>query len=402
MSLFNKASRKDLKKNPIHQRCVMDEATRARLRYQPWYHHPERQEGARVWLNGRELIMMSSNDYLGLSFHPRVIEAGQSAMAEWGTSTTGARLSNGSRSFHRSLERSLAELVGKDDAMVFSAGYLACMGAVSTFAQKGDLVLVDRNVHSSLWSGILLSSARIERFSHNKASDLQDILMTEGRDVPKLVVMEGVYSMEGHICPLQEIVEVCRPYNAFLILDDAHGLGVLGDRGQGTVGYLDRTKDVDIICGSLSKSLASTGGFIAAAQEVIDYLRTHSKQAIFSAAISPAQAACAEMSLRILREEPEHRERLWDNTRYYKRLLNHLDIDTWESATPAVPILLGNKERTYRVWKHLMEAGVFTVMAIPPAVPPGRDLLRTAVSALHTREDLERVAEVLKKALRKL
>lgn len=401
MSLFSKAGRKGSHTNPIQQRCLADEATLARLRYQPWYHHPERQEGSRVWLDGREMIMMSSNDYLGLSFHPRVIEAGQRAMAEWGTSTTGARLSNGSRSYHRQLEHSLATLVGKEDAMVFSAGYLACMGAVATFAQKGDLVLVDRNVHSSLWSGILLSAARIERFSHNNPSDLQDILITESREQAKMVVMEGVYSMEGHIAPLQQIVEVCRPYNAFLVLDDAHGLGVLGDRGQGTAGYLDRTKDVDIICGSLSKSLASTGGFIAAEQGVIEFLRTHSKQAIFSAAISPSQAACAEMSLQVLREEPEHRERLWENTRYYKRILNQLDIDTWDSATPAVPILLGNKERTYRVWKHLMDAGVFTVMAIPPAVPPGRDLLRTAVSARHSRSDLDQVAEALKRALRK-
>lgn len=225
--------------------------------------------------------------------------------------------------------------------------------------------------------------------------------MTEDRNRPKMIVLEGVYSMEGHIAPLQEIIEVTRSSHPFIVVDDAHGLGVLGDRGQGTVGYLDRTSDVDIICGSLSKAMASIGGFIAGDRAVIEYLKTTSKQAIFSAAIAPAQAASALASLKLLKQEPEHRERLWDNTRYYKRMLNQLDVDTWDSKTPAVPIVIGNKERTYRVWKQLMEEGMFTVMAIPPAVSPGKDLLRTAVSASHTREDLERFVECLKKALNK-
>ena len=389
------------KKNRILNRCLTDEPTKARLKYQPWYHHIDKQEGPNVWIDNRKMLMMSSNDYLGLSFHPKVMEAAKAAITKWGSSTTGARLANGSRSFHRELEESLADFIGKEDAIVLSAGYLACMASVSTFAQKGDLILVDRNVHSSLWAGILSSTGQVERFAHNNPSDLQDILMTENRDRPKMIVVEGVYSMEGHIAPLQEIIEVSRPFHPFIVVDDAHGLGVLGDRGQGTVGYLDRTNDVDVICGSLSKAMASIGGFIAGDRSVIEYIKTTSKQAIFSAAISPAQAASALASLKILREEPEHRERLWDNTRYYKRLLNQLNIDTWDSATSAVPIVIGNMERTYRIWKQLMSAGMFTVMAIPPAVPPGKDLLRTAVSASHTRDDLERFVEALKNALKK-
>lgn len=392
-SLFNRRS-------SILQRCHQDESTRARLKYQPWYHHIERQDGAKVWVNGREMLMMSSNDYLGLSSHPQVIEAGETALREWGSSTTGARLANGSRSCHRELELALAEFIGKEDCQVLSAGYLACMAAVMTFAQRGDLILVDRNVHSSLWSGIGLSGARVERFAHNSPSDLQDILTTENRDQPKLVVLEGVYSMEGHIAPLQEIIEVGREYNCFFVVDDAHGFGVLGDRGQGTVGYLDRTHETDVICGSLSKSMASTGGFIAGSKEVIEYLRTYSKQTIFSAAISPCQTACARAALSVLQNEPQHRERLWENTRYYKRLLNQLDLDIWNSETPAVPIVIGNKEQTYRVWKHLMSKGIFTVIAIAPAVPPGKDLIRTAVSARHTHSELEFVAEELAKILR--
>jgi len=388
-------------KNSILRRCIEDEATRARLKYRPWYLSFERQEGSHVWMNGREMIMLSSNDYLGLSHHPKVIEAGKQALEKWGSSTTGARLANGSRAYHHELEERLAEFVGKEACQVLNAGYLACMSAVNTFAMKGDLILVDRNVHSSLWSGIYLSGAQLERFSHNNPSDLQDILMSEDRQRAKMVVIEGVYSMEGHIAPIPEIVDVVRDHNCFIVVDDAHGFGVLGDRGQGTVGYLDRTNDVDVICGSLSKSMASTGGFIAGSKEVIEYLRTHSKQTIFSAAISPSQAACALASLKVLQEEPEHRERLWENTRYYKRILNQLDIDTWGSETPAVPIIVGNKERTYRIWRTLLDEGVFTVIAIPPAVPPGKDLLRTAISARHTREDLDKVGEALRKAFRK-
>jgi len=390
------------KKSTILQRCLTDVATQARLKYNPWYYHLSSQRGTRIWKDGREMLMMSSNDYLGLSFHPKVIEAGKKALETWGSSTTGSRLANGSRTYHIELEESLAELIGKDATMVLNAGYLACMGAVATFAEKDDLILVDRNVHSSLWSGILLSGASVERIAHNNPSDLQDILMTEDRARPKMLVVEGVYSMEGHIARLQELLEVARPHNCFVVVDDAHGLGVLGDRGQGTVGYLDRTREVDVICGSLSKSMASTGGFIAGSREVIEYLRTHSKQTIFSAAISPAQAICAKTSLDILKTEPEHRERLWENTRYYKRMLNQIDVNIWDSETPAVPIVLGNKERTYRVWKHLMDEGIFTVISIPPAVPAGKDLIRTAVSAQHSRDDLERMVDGLKKCLRKI
>ncbi|MFW6354986.1 MAG: aminotransferase class I/II-fold pyridoxal phosphate-dependent enzyme [Verrucomicrobiota bacterium] len=387
--------------NSIIQRCKQDEATRARLKYDLWYRSFDREEGAYVWKDGRRYLMLSSNDYLGLSHDPRVIAAAQEATAKWGSSPTGARLANGSRSFHRQFEEQLAEHLGTEDCIVVSAGYLACMTAVSTFARKGDLILVDRNVHSALWSGITLSGAAVERFGHNDPADLQDIIVTEDRRRPKMVVLEGVYSMEGHIARLPEFGEVTRGHDCFFVLDDAHGLGVLGDRGQGTVGFLDCLPLVDVICGSLSKSLASTGGFIAGSKEVIEYLRTHSKQAIFSAAIAPSQVAAAAKALEILRTEPEHRDRLWENTRHFKRLLNRMEVDTWESESPAIPIIIGSKERAYPVWRTLLKEGFFTVLAIAPAVPPGKDLLRTAVSARHSFADLEAAAEALERALRR-
>ncbi len=385
--------------SPVLKRIEDDEATRLRLRYELWYRTPERQEGAHVWVDGREMILMSSNDYLGLSGHPAVVEAARRASVEWGSSTTGARLANGSRAYHTRLEEQLAAFLGKEACHISAAGYLSCMSAPATFAGRGDLILVDRNVHSSLWSGISLSGARHERFAHNDAADLADVLRQEPREVPKLLVIEGVYSMEGHIAALDALLPVAREHGVFSIMDDAHGLGVLGEGGRGTASHFKVTDSLDVICGSLSKSLSSTGGFVAGSREVVEYLRTHSKQTIFSAAISPSQAAAAGAALSLLQTEPGHRERLWENTRYFRAILDDLGLDYWNSQTPAIPIVIGDRERAYRAWKKLWDEGVFTVLAISPGVPPGKDLIRTAVSARHSREDLDQVGEALKKAL---
>jgi len=361
----------------------------------------ERQKGAKVWRDGHEMIMLSSNDYLGLTDHPKVVTAAQEAIREWGTSTTGARMANGSRSFHRDLEAKLATFLGTEACQILSAGYLACQTAIATFAQKGDLILVDRNVHSSLWAGINQTQARVERFAHNNPRDLEEALRVEEAKTPKLLVIEGVYSMEGHVSPLRELLDTCAEHNCFVVLDDAHGFGVLGERGQGTVSHCGCEGEVDLIVGSLSKSLASTGGYVAGDRALIEYLRTHSKQTIFSAALSPSQTAAASAALDVLIDEPEHRARLWENTRYYLDGLKQLGIDTWGSETPAVPLVVGDRERTYRIWKQLLKEGVFTVMAIAPAVPPGKDLLRTAISARLTRQELDRVLEAIGKAFKK-
>ncbi len=389
-------------KNPIIKRCVEDEATRLRKKYDPYYHTFERQEGSRVWLNGRELILLSSNDYLGLSFHPKVREAMDKAVTTWGSSTTGARLANGSRSYHIRLEEKLAEFLGKEACHISSAGYLSCMAAVQAFAQKGDLILVDKNVHSSLWSGIGLTQGRVERFAHNDPVDLKNVISFEKLETPKFVVFEGVYSMEGHIGKIPEILEASKDQNCFYILDDAHGFGVMGNQGRGTANHFGATDDIDIIAGSLSKSLSSVGGFVAGSKDVIEFLRTHSKQMIFSAALAPSQAAAAEASLEILQSEPEHLERLWKNTTRYKQILHDLKLDTWKSETPAVPIVMGSKERAYRFWQILMDKGLFTVMSIAPAVPPKKDLVRTAVSARHTEEDMCKIAEIMSYAVKRL
>jgi 8-amino-7-oxononanoate synthase len=389
-------------KKALLTRCRDDYVTKMRLKYAPYYHAMEAQQDTTVRLDGHEMIMLSSNDYLGLSFHPKVIEAGRAAMLKWGTSATGARTSNGSRAYHVELEEKLAAFLGQEACHIHVAGYLSCLSSVASFAQKGDVIFADKNIHSCLWDGIRLSMATVERFSHNNPDDLREVLTAVSPDATKMLVIEGVYSMEGHIARLPELAEIADENGCFTVLDDAHGFGVLGRQGRGTADHFGLNDKVDVLCGSMSKSLASTGGFVAASREIIEYLRSHSKQTIFSAAISPSQAACAQASLELMQAEPQHLERLWANTKKYKAMLKSLGLDIWESETPAVPIVLGSKERVYPFWRALMDKGVFTVMSIAPAVPAGKDLIRTAISAKHTDEQLEKIAEAMAYAVKKL
>ena len=382
------------KSSPLWKRISSDDSTRLRLKYDTYYHIFERQEGTRVFKDGKEFIMLSSNDYLGLSNHPRIKEAGIQAIKKWGSSTTGARLANGGRIFHQELEEKLADFLGKEACHVYSAGYLACASAVTGFAERKDLILADKNLHSSLWSGIQLSGARCERFAHNNPAHAEEILEDE-EDSNKIFVLEGVYSMEGHIAKLPDFVEIAKKHNAFLILDDAHGFGVLGKDGRGTAEHFGMTDDVDVLCASFSKSLAGAGGFVASSKEAINYMRSHSKQTIFSAALSPASCACAQEALQVMQDEPEHRERLFKNLERYRGILADLELDTWESETPAIPIVLGEKEKVYYFWKALLEKGIYAIISIAPGVPPGKDLIRTAISASHTDEDLDRIEEAM-------
>lgn len=386
----------------LEQRFADDDPTRLRLKYEPYYHTFHRQEGARVWRDDKEYVMLASNDYLGLGDHPKVIEAGKAALERWGSGTTGARLANGSRSFHLELEEELADFLGKEACHVSSAGYLSCMSCVASFANRGDIIFVDKNSHSSLWSGIQASGASYEKFSHNNPEDLRHLLSTEKPEVAKIIVIEGVYSMEGHIAKLPEISSLAEEFDAFLLMDDAHGFGVLGENGRGTSEHFELPGGADVICGSFSKSLGGTGGFVAAGRDAIEYLRSHSKQTIFSAALSPVATACAKAALRLMKEEPEHRRRLWENRRRYKAMVDELGLDIWDSETPAIPIVLGNKEKVYFFWKALLEKGIFTVISVAPAVPPGKDLIRTAISARHTERDLEQIAEAFAYAKTKI
>ena len=386
---------------PVAERCRNDVSTRLRLKYAPYYKVVERADGVRIVADGREMIMMSSNEYLGLTSHPEVRRAAKDAIDRWGTSPCGSRLANGSRAYHVELEDELAAFLGKEACHVSVAGYMACVTSLSCLAQRKDVLVVDKSIHASLWDGVRLSGAEVERFTHEDVRSLESLLGRLDPDQPKIIVVDGVYSMEGHIASLPEITALAEAHQAFLVVDDCHGFGVLGRDGRGVADHFGLTDKVDLISGSFSKSLASTGGFVAGDRATIEYLRSNSQQIIFSAAITPSACAAALASLRVMQREPEHRERLWENTRYLQGILRSLGLDFWESPTPAIPIVIGDKEKLYFIWKSLQEQGFFTVMSISPGVPAGKDLIRTAVSALHTREMLDRFGEALKVAIKK-
>ena len=361
----------------------------------------EEANGLDIVIRGKRMTMMCSNEYLGLSVHPEVRRAAKEAIDRWGTSPCGSRLANGSRGYHIELEEELAAFLGKEACHVSVAGYMACMSSLSSLAQREDALIVDKSIHASLWDGVRLSGAEVERFTHEDMRSLRALLTQLDPGQPKIIAVDGVYSMEGHIASLPEIARLAGEHDAFLVVDDCHGFGVLGREGRGIADHFGLTDQVDLICGSFSKSLASTGGFIAADRATIDYLRSTSRQIIFSAAITPSACAAALASLRVMQREPEHKERLWENTRYLQNILRGLGLDYWQSPTPAVPIVIGDKEKCYYIWKSLQDQGFFTVMSISPGVPVGKDLIRTAVSALHTREMLDQFGDALKVAIKK-
>jgi 8-amino-7-oxononanoate synthase len=387
---------------PLLSRYTSDFGTRLRLKYQPYYHAVEARDGAYVQVKGRRMLMMSSNEYLGLSTHPRVVRASIAATEKWGTSPCGSRLANGNRRLHEELEEQLAAFLGVEACHVLSAGYLACMGSLSTLVHRGDALLVDKSIHSALWDGALLGGATIERFEHEDMADLERLLQALPVDQAKAIAVDGVYSMEGHIASLPKIVELAAKHRAIVIVDDAHGLGVLGRDGRGTVDHSGLTGKVELIAGSFSKSLASTGGFLAGSRAIIEYLRSNCRQIIFSAGLPASQTAAASEALRVMVEEPEHRARLQANAEHYRAGLRELGLDFWNSPTPGLPIVLGDKEKCYRVWQSLWEQGFFTVMAISPGVPAGKDLIRTSVTAQHTTGQIDGFLLALRRTLEKV
>jgi 8-amino-7-oxononanoate synthase len=389
------------KSKPIVERCEADTNTKLRLKYAPFYRVVESAAGMNIVVDGRPMVMMASNEYLGLSRHPKVVAAARKAVDEWGTSSCGSRLANGSRAYHVELEESLAAFLGKEACHVTSAGYLACICSLSSLVQRGDLLIVDPIIHASLWDGALLSGARIERFEHEDMESLERLLGQLDPNQAKAIAVDGVYSMAGHIASLPKLCALADNHGVTVVVDDAHGIGVLGRDGRGVCDHLGVTGRVDLIAGSFSKSLASTGGFVAGSKAVIEYLRSSSRPIIFSAAISPSAAASAQAALRVMQDEPQHRENLWANCRHLRGVLDSLGLDTWQSPTPALPIIVGDKEKCYWMWKTLWDEGFFTVMAFAPGVPPGKDLVRVAVTALHTTEQLDRFGEALKKAMKK-
>ncbi len=376
----------------------------------PYFRLLTSQAGPVVEMEGRETVMLGSNNYLGLTGDERVKQAARDALETYGTGVTGSRLLNGTTPLHVDLERELAEWMGTEDAIVFTTGYQANLGCIGTILEPGDTVICDSGDHASILDGCRLSGAKLRPFRHNRMDKLEKMLERAAEDGGGvLVVVDGVYSMEGDLCNLPPIAELCHDYGARLMVDEAHGVGVLGARGAGACELFGLEDRVDLRMGTFSKSLASCGGFIAGPADVIEYLRFASRAFIFSASAVPAAVGAALGALRIIRSEgPALFERLLGNAAYLRQGFRDLGLvvvepgtlpDGSEATTPVVPVVVGEDWQAVLLWKALFDAGVYTNVAIHPAVPPGGALLRTSLMATHERDHLDRALGIFEQVL---
>lgn len=362
----------------------------------PYFHVLDSGQDSEVIINGKRTIMIGSNNYLGLTSDERIKKAAMDAVREYGSGCSGSRFLNGTLSIHVELEKNLAEFLHKEAALTYSTGFQTNLGIISAIAGRNDYILCDRSNHASIIDGCRLSFAKLVKYKHSDMEDLERILKSIPDNYGRLIVTDGVFSMEGDICRLPEIVKLARKYDARVMVDDAHGLGVLGEGGRGTAEYFDLEDEVDIIMGTFSKSFASLGGYIAAKEDVIHFVKHTSRPFIFSASIPPACAAAAREALRILKAEPERVRRLWDNADFMRKGFNSLGLKTGNSETPVVPVMTWEDYRTFRIAKDLLEEGVFVNPVITPAVTPGNALLRTSYTATHTKEQLELALDAFK------
>ena len=351
-------------------------------------------EGTEATIEGRRVIMIGSNNYLGLTTHPKVREAAIDAIRQFGTSCTGSRFLNGTLALHGRLEEALAEFLGKEKALVFSTGYQTNLGVISALIGREDIVICDKEDHASIVDGARLALGRMQRYRHNDMADLEHVLQKCPTKAAKLVIVDGVFSMEGDLAPLPEIVPLCRQYEARLMVDDAHGVGTTG-RGRGTAFHFDVAEDVDLIMGTFSKSLASIGGFIAGDEATLHWIQHLARSLIFSASLPAPNVAAALTALELLAEEPERVDRVNAIAEWMRQGYRELGFDVGSSETPIVPIVIGDQMNAIKMWKGLLEAGVYTNVALPPAVPHGKALLRTSYMATHTDEQLGKVLDIV-------
>jgi 8-amino-7-oxononanoate synthase len=391
-------------KNSIFDKCAAytrADETKARGIY-PYFRLIETGQDTEVAVDGRKMLMLGSNSYLELTTHPKVKARAIEAVRRYGSGCAGSRFLNGTLPLHVELESRLAELVGKPAALVYTTGYQTNIGVISCLVQRGEYIISDKLNHACILEGSLLSAGTLIRYDHGDMRDLERKLSALPAAAGKLIVSDGVFSMEGEICKLSEIALLARRYGAEVMIDDAHAIGVLGPGGAGTAAHFGLTEEVDIIMGTFSKSLAAIGGFVASSERVINYLKHHSRPFIFSASPAPANVGAALAALEVMRDEPERIERLWENTRFMKQGLEALGFDTGSSETPVIPIVVGPPELCFRMWRWLHDAGIFVNPVVPPAVPPGRSLVRISLTAAHTREQLSRALDKLALAGREL
>lgn len=365
----------------------------------PYFHALSSGQDTQVVMEGRDTVMIGSNNYLGLTSDKRVIEAGINALKKYGSGCSGSRFLNGTLDIHERLESELADFLHKEACMTFSTGFQSNLGIISGLCGMHDVVLCDRENHASIYDGIKLSYAKMVRYNHGDMADLEERLKTVPETHGALIVTDGVFSMSGEICKLPEIVSLARKYGARVMVDDAHGLGVLGENGRGTAEYFGLEDEVDIIMGTFSKSLASLGGYMAASRRVVEYVKHSSRPYIFSASITPASAACARESLKILREEPQRVKNLAAVADYMRKGLKEKGIAIIESKTPIIPVYVYEDEKAFLACKLLLERGVYVNPVVSPATPVGYALLRTSYTATHTREQLDKAIAAIKEVL---
>lgn len=366
----------------------------------PYFHELNSKQGPEVIMEGKDMIMIGSNNYLGLTSHPEVIEAGRKALADFGSGCSGSRFLNGTLTAHVELEKELADFLKKEDAVTFATGFQSNLGIISAIAGRTDYILCDKENHASIYDGCRLSFAKMLRYEHSDMDDLENKLKTiDLENSGVLIVTDGVFSMSGEICKLPQIVALAKKYGARVMVDDAHGLGVLGAHGRGTAEHFGLEDEVDIYMGTFSKSLASLGGYMAAKREVCEYVRHVSRPFIFCASITPASVACARKALEILKREPERVANLKKISGYMRDNLKKEGISIIDSETPIIPIYTYGDRRTFTACKLLFERGVYVNPVVSPATPVGMSLLRTSYTATHTEQQMDRALKQIKEVL---
>ncbi len=368
----------------------------------PYFHQLTSGQDTVVQMEGHRTIMIGSNNYLGLTSHPEVIKAGVEAIKKYGSGCSGSRFLNGTLDSHVELEKELAEFLHTEDCVTFSTGFQSNLGIISCIAGRNDVIVCDKENHASIYDGCKLSYAKLLRYEHNDMVDLEAQLSSIDADKGILIVTDGVFSMSGEICKLPEIVKLAKKYGARVMVDDAHGLGVVGKGGRGTASHFGLEKDVDIIMGTFSKSLASLGGYCACSASVANFIRHSSRPFIFSASITPASVACARKSLEILKREPERVKRLNEIGDYVRAGLIKRGVKFIPGKAPIVAIWTYTDENSFKACKMLLEKGVYVNPVISPAVPVGQSILRTSYTATHTNEQLDEAMDKIKEVIDKL
>ncbi len=353
--------------------------------------------GSEVIVDGRKVIMVGSNNYLGLTQHPGVIEAAKKAIDKYGSGCTGSRFLNGTLDIHEELEEHLARFMKKDAALVFSTGFQTNLGTISALVAKEDAVICDRADHASIIDGCRLSFGKTLKYRHNDMEELEQVLSSVQNNGGTLIVVDGVFSMEGTIANLPKIVELKKKYGARLMVDDAHGIGALGKNGRGTAEHFGLETEVDIVMGTFSKSFASLGGFITGARDVVHFIKHQARALIFSASMPPAAVAACIAALDIIESEPERRHKLRENATMMRRELSDMGYNVGRGETPIVPLIIGDEIKVFEFWRQLLENGLFTNPVIPPAVAPNSALIRTSYMATHTEKELESALRIFRK-----